>query len=107
MAASFANFDVGSRTQARVLGAGPLRRLRHVTLPPSRPGWRSPGCSRSSSPGASTSSPCWSAAGTVKTLPLLLFASLGSPDLTAAAALVAGDRCAAGAAASALTVAAA
>jgi putative spermidine/putrescine transport system permease protein len=38
MAASFAAFDVDTEDAARVLGAGPLRRLRHVTLPAVAPG---------------------------------------------------------------------
>lgn len=85
--AAFGTFDARLEQQARVLGAGPVTTLLHVTLPALR-------------------SPLLVAAylaflvswseyvltllvggGTVKTLPLLLFAYLGGSDLTQAAAV--------------------
>lgn len=87
LGSAFANFELGYEEQARSLGAGPLRTFWHVTLPAIR-------------------APLvvaaffaflisWSeyiltlliGGGTVKTLPLLLFAYIGSSDLNAAAAL--------------------
>ena len=87
LGSAFANFELGYEEQARSLGAGPLRTFWHVTLPAVR-------------------APLivaaffafllsWSeyvltlliGGGTVKTLPLLLFAYIGSSDLNEAAAL--------------------
>lgn len=87
LGSAFANFELGYEEQARSLGAGPLRTFWHVTLPAIR-------------------APLvvaaffaflisWSeyiltlliGGGTVKTLPLLLFAYIGSSDLNEAAAL--------------------
>lgn len=87
LGSAFANFELGYEEQARTLGAGPLRTFWHVTLPAIR-------------------APLvvaaffaflisWSeyiltlliGGGTVKTLPLLLFAYIGSSDLNEAAAL--------------------
>jgi putative spermidine/putrescine transport system permease protein len=87
MAAAFANLDPGLEEQARMLGAGPVRRLLLVTLPAVRPGLV-----------VSTFFAfliSWSeyiltlliGGGVVSTLPLLLFAAIGAADHTAAAAL--------------------
>lgn len=87
LGSAFANFELGYEEQARSLGAGPLRTFWYVTLPTIR-------------------APLvvaaffaflisWSeyiltlliGGGTVKTLPLLLFAYIGAADLNEAAAL--------------------
>jgi len=84
---AFANLDIAYETQARALGAGPVRTLAFVTLPLLRP------AIVVSAVFAFLIS--WSeyiltllvGGGQVKTLPLLLFAAIGSSDTTAAAAL--------------------
>lgn len=87
MGATFTGLDIDIEDAGRMLGAGPWRRLRHVTLP-------------AVAPGVAVSAMfafliSWSeyiltlliGGGTVRTLPLLLFSAIGSSDLTAAAAL--------------------
>ena len=87
MAASFAAFDVDTEDAARVLGAGPLRRLRHVTLPAVAPGLAVAALFAFLISWSEYILTLLIGGGTVQTLPLLLFASIGSADLTAAAAL--------------------
>lgn len=87
LGAAFANLDLDYERQARALGAGPVRTLVFVTIPLLRPALVLAGlfCFLIS----------WSeyvltllvGAGQVQTLPLLLFAAIGSSDTTAAAAL--------------------
>lgn len=87
MGSVFANYEVAYEEQARVLGAGPLRILRTVTLPAVFPGL-AVACLF-----AFTIS--WSeyiltllvGGGAVTTMPLLLFAYIGGNDVTLAAAL--------------------
>lgn len=87
LTAAFANLDVDLERQARALGAGPLRTLVHVTLPLLRPALVTTF--------VLTFLISWSeyvltlliGGGRVTTLPLLLFAAIGSSDRTAAAAL--------------------
>ena len=87
LAAAFANFDTDYERQARALGAGPIRTLCTVTLPMLRPALVTAGLL--------TFLISWSeyiltlliGGGQVTTLPLLLFAAIGSADRTAAAAL--------------------
>ncbi len=87
LAGAFANLDVDYERQATALGAGPLRVLLSVTVPMLRP--------------AITLAALFSfliswseyvltlliGGGQVQTLPLLLFAAIGSSDTTSAAAL--------------------
>ena len=89
LAAAFANFDTRPRGRRRgCSGAGPLRRLVLVTLPALRP---AAGRRRLFLRFLIS----WSeyiltllvGGGTVRTLPLLLFAAIGTADLPAAAAL--------------------
>lgn len=87
MAASFAGFDVASEDAGRVLGAGPLRRLWHVTLPAVAPGLAVAALFAFLISWSEYILTLLIGGGTVQTLPLLLFASIGSADLTAAAAL--------------------
>ena len=87
MAASFASFDVDTEDAGRVLGAGPLRRLRHVTLPAVAPGLAVAALFAFLISWSEYILTLLIGGGTVQTLPLLLFASIGSADLTAAAAL--------------------
>jgi len=87
LGAAFANLDLDYERQARALGAGRVRTLVFVTIPLLRPALILAGlfCFLIS----------WSeyvltllvGAGQVQTLPLLLFAAIGSSDTTAAAAL--------------------
>lgn len=87
LGAAFANLDLDYERQARALGAGPVRTLLFVTIPLIRPALILTGlfCFLIS----------WSeyiltllvGTGQVQTLPLLLFAAIGSSDTTAAAAL--------------------
>jgi putative spermidine/putrescine transport system permease protein len=87
MAASFASFDADVEDVGRVLGAGPLRRLRHVTLPAVAPGLAVAALFAFLISWSEYILTLLIGGGTVQTLPLLLFASIGSADLTAAAAL--------------------
>ncbi len=87
LGAAFANLDLDYERQARALGSGPVRTLVFVTIPLLRPALILAGlfCFLIS----------WNeyvltllvGAGQVQTLPLLLFAAIGSSDTTAAAAL--------------------
>ena len=70
-----------------MLGAGPLRRLRHVTLPAVAPGMAVAALFAFLISWSEYILTLLIGGGTVQTLPLLLFASIGSADLTAAAAL--------------------
>lgn len=87
LAAAFANFDIDYESQARTLGAGPLRRLWSVTLPQLK--------------GPLTAAALfaflisWSdyilallvGVGQVQTLPIQLFAAINATDTTTAAAV--------------------
>lgn len=86
-AAAFANLDVGYEDQARVLGAGPLRRQLLVTLPAVRPAVVVAACFAFLISWGEYILTLLVGGGTVRTLPLVLFAALGSADLVAAAAL--------------------
>ncbi|MGA9345083.1 MAG: ABC transporter permease subunit [Nocardioidaceae bacterium] len=85
--AAFANLDVDYERQGRALGAGPARTLLFVTVPLMRPAIIVAALL--------TFLISWSeyvmtllvGGGQVKTLPILLFAAIGSSDTTAAAAL--------------------
>lgn len=87
LGAAFANLDIDYERQARALGAGPLRVLMFVTVPLLRPAI--------AVAALLTFLISWSeyvltlliGGGQVKTLPLLLFAAIGSSDTTSAAAL--------------------
>lgn len=87
LGAAFAGLDPDQERQARVLGAGPWRTLTRVTLPLLRPALVTTFLL--------TFLISWSeyvltllvGGGRVQTLPLLLFAAIGSSDRTAAAAL--------------------
>jgi putative spermidine/putrescine transport system permease protein len=87
MAASFASFDPDVEDVGRVLGAGPLRRLWHVTLPAVAPGLAVAALFAFLISWSEYILTLLIGGGSVQTLPLLLFASIGSADLTAAAAL--------------------
>ncbi len=87
LGAAFANFDPDYERQAGALGVGPLRVLLFVTVPLLRPAI--------AVAALLTFLISWSeyiltllvGGGQVKTLPLLLFAAIGSSDTTAASAL--------------------
>jgi putative spermidine/putrescine transport system permease protein len=87
LASAFANLDTDYERQATALGAGPLRVLLFVTVPLLRPAI--------TLAALFTFLISWSeyvltllvGAGQVQTLPLLLFAAIGSSDTTSAAAL--------------------
>lgn len=87
MAASFANFDPSYEDQARVLGAGPVRTFLSVTLPAVRAGLVVAAFFAFLISWSEYILTLLIGGGTVKTLPLLLFAYIGSADLTEAAAL--------------------
>lgn len=87
MAAAFAALDLDLEDAGQVLGAGPLRRLVHVTLPAVRPGLAVAGLFAFLISWGEYILTLLVGGGTVRTLPLLLFAAVGSSDLTAAAAL--------------------
>ncbi|MBW0115659.1 ABC transporter permease [Pseudonocardia abyssalis] len=87
MAASFAGLDVDIEDAGRVLGAGPVRRLVHVTLPAVAPGLAVAALFAFLISWSEYILTLLIGGGTVRTLPLLLFALIGSADLTAAAAL--------------------
>jgi len=87
MGATFANFDTAYEDQARVLGAGPLRTLWSVTLPAVLPGLAVAAYFAFLISWSEYILTLLVGGGTVKTLPLLLFAYIGSSDLTEAAAL--------------------
>lgn len=87
MAAAFAALDTGIEDQARVLGAGPVRRTLLVTLPAVRPGLTVAALVAFLISWSEYILTLLVGGGTVSTLPLLLFAAIGSGDLPAAAAL--------------------
>jgi len=87
MTGAFANFDVGYEQQARVLGAGPLRTFWHVTLPALRPSLAVAGFFAFLVSWSEYVLTVLVGGGTVKTLPLLLFAYVRGSDLTEAAAV--------------------
>ena len=87
MAGIFAELDPGLEDQARVLGAGPLRRLLLVVLPAVRPGLVVAALLAFLVSWSEYILTLLIGGGTVRTLPLLLFAAIGGSDLTAAAAL--------------------
>lgn len=87
MAAAFAGFDVDAEDAGRMLGAGPLRRLVHITLPAVAPGLAVAALFAFLISWSEYILTLLIGGGTVQTLPLLLFAAIGSADLTAAAAL--------------------
>jgi putative spermidine/putrescine transport system permease protein len=87
MAAAFAGSDVDVEDAARVLGAGPLRRLVHVTVPAVAPGLAVAALFAFLISWSEYILTLLIGGGTVRTLPLLLFSAIGSSDLTAAAAL--------------------
>ncbi len=87
MAAAFAGLDVDAEDAARVLGAGPVRRLLLVTVPAVRPGLVVAALFAFLISWSEYILTLLIGGGTVRTLPLLLFAAIGSADLPAAAAL--------------------
>lgn len=87
MGATFANFDTAYEDQARVLGAGPLRTFWSVTLPAVRPGLAVAAYFAFLISWSEYVLTLLVGGGTVKTLPLLLFAYIGSSNITEAAAL--------------------
>lgn len=84
---AFANLDVGYERQARTLGAGPLRVLLHVTLPLMRPALVTAAVFAFLISWSEYVLTLLVGGGQVTTLPLLLFAAIGSSDTTLAAAL--------------------
>ncbi len=87
MAATFSNYDVAYEEQARVLGAGPVRVFAQVTLPQVAPGLAVAALFAFLISWSEYVLTLLVGGGTVKTLPLLLFASLGTPDTAKTAAL--------------------
>lgn len=86
-AAAFERLDPVLDEQARMLGAGPVRRLVSVTLPAVRPALVVAAFLAFLISWSEYILTLLVGGGTVRTLPLLLFAAIGSADLTAAAAL--------------------
>lgn len=86
-AGAFANFDLGYEHQARLLGAGPVQVLRHVTLPTLRPALVVAGFFAFLISWSEYVLTLLIGGGTVQTLPLLLFAYAQGSDLTLAAAV--------------------
>lgn len=87
MGASFANFDPAFEDQARVLGAGPVRTWWSVTVPAVRPGLVVAAFFAFLISWSEYILTLLIGGGTVKTLPLVLFAYIGQADLTQAAAV--------------------
>jgi len=87
LGSAFANFEVGYEQLARTLGAGPLRTFWHVTLPTIRPALVVAAFFAFLISWSEYILTLLVGGGTVKTLPLLLFAYIGSADLNLAAAL--------------------
>jgi putative spermidine/putrescine transport system permease protein len=81
------NFETEYEDQARVLGAGPLRAFWHVTLPVLRPSIVVAAFFAFLISWSEYILTLLIGGGTVKTLPLLLFAYIGGSDLNLAAAL--------------------
>ena len=87
LGSAFSNFEIGYEQQARTLGAGPLRTFWHVTLPVIRPPLVVAAFFAFLISWSEYILTLLIGGGTVKTLPLLLFAYIGSSDLNEAAAL--------------------
>lgn len=87
MSAAFADTDADAEDAGRVLGAGPWRRLWHVTVPAVRPALAASALFAFLISWSEYVLTLLIGGGSVRTLPLLLFATIGSADLTAAAAL--------------------
>jgi putative spermidine/putrescine transport system permease protein len=87
LGSAYANFDTAYEEQARTLGAGPLRTFWHVTLPVLRPSLVVAAFFAFLISWSEYILTLLIGGGTVKTLPLLLFAYIGSSDLNLAAAL--------------------
>jgi putative spermidine/putrescine transport system permease protein len=87
LGSAFANFETGYEEQARTLGAGPLRTFWHVTLPVLRPSLIVAAFFAFLISWSEYILTLLIGGGTVKTLPLLLFAYIGSSDQNVAAAL--------------------
>ena len=87
LGSAFANYEVGYEDQARTLGAGPLRTFWHVTLPVVRPALVVAAFFAFLISWSEYILTLLIGGGTVKTLPLLLFAYIGGSDLNLAAAL--------------------
>jgi len=87
LAGAFANLDIAYETQARALGAGPARTLAFVTIPLLRPAIVVAAMFAFLISWSEYILTLLVGGGEVKTLPLLLFAAIGSSDTTAAAAL--------------------
>lgn len=87
LGATFASFDVTYEDQARVLGAGPVRTFLSVTLPAIRPGLFVAALFAFLISWSEYVLTLLVGGGTIRTLPVLLFAYIGSADLTEAAAV--------------------
>lgn len=87
LGSAYANFDTAYEEQSRTLGAGPLRTFWHVTLPILRPSLVVAMFFAFLISWSEYILTLLIGGGTVKTLPLLLFAYIGSSDLNLAAAL--------------------
>lgn len=87
LSAAFANLDVDYERQARVLGAGPVRVQVCVTLPLLRPAVAVAALFAFLISWSEYILTLLVGGGRVQTLPLLLFAAIGSSDTTAASAL--------------------
>ena len=87
MGSVFANYDVAYEEQARVLGAGPLSILFRVTLPAVFPGLAVASLFAFVISWSEYILTLLVGGGTIKTMPLLLFAYVGGNDSTRAAAL--------------------
>ena len=87
LGAGFANLDLDYERQARALGAGPVRVLVFVTLPLLRPALVTAALFAFLISWSEYVLTLLVGGGQVQTLPLLLFAAIGSSDTTAAAAL--------------------
>ncbi len=85
--AAFANHDLDYERQARALGAAPTRLLLFVTVPLLRPAIVAAGLFAFLISWSEYVLTLLVGGGQVQTLPLLLFAAIGSSDTTAAAAL--------------------
>ena len=87
LGAAFANLDLDYERQARMLGAGPVRTLLFVTVPLLRPALTAAALFAFLISWSDYVLTLLIGGGQVRTLPLLLFAAIGSSDTTAAAAL--------------------
>ncbi len=87
LGAGFANLDLDYERQARTLGAGPVRTLLFVTVPLMRPALITAALFAFLISWSEYVLTLLIGGGQIRTLPLLLFAAIGSSDTTAAAAL--------------------